>query len=141
VEHNPSAGEAHIRVDRTLESPTRGSSASTSPFDAYAQPSTKASATFRENAERAEKLARALSATIKGEIDRLKGERRNDPERQAEIDFLEFVSTTLDQIAAAIGAARQAVAPRPLPPHLPRCETRPGRRLLCASPRGRDASK
>ena len=112
VEHNPSAGEAHIRVDRTLKSPTRGSSASTSPFDAYAQPSTKASATFRENAERAEKLARALSATIKGEIDRLKGERRNDPERQAEIDFLEFVSTTLDQIAAAIGAARQAVAPQ-----------------------------
>jgi hypothetical protein len=53
----------------------------------------------QENTERAEGLAWALSATIKQEIDRLQ------PERQAEIKFLEAVSETLDEIANAINKA------------------------------------
>lgn len=56
---------------------------------------------FQENTERAEGLAWALSATIKQEIDRLQ------PERQAEIKFLEAVSETLDEIANAINKARR----------------------------------
>jgi len=56
----------------------------------------------QENTERAEGLAWALSATIKQEIDRLQ------PERQAEIKFLEAVSATLDEIANAIDKARRA---------------------------------
>jgi hypothetical protein len=66
---------------------------------------------FRNNAERAEGLARALAATIKREIERLNNERHNDPARQAEIEFLEVVSSTLDEIAAAIGQARRAATP------------------------------
>jgi hypothetical protein len=67
---------------------------------------------FRSNAERAEGLAHALAATIKREIERLKSERHNDPARQAEIDFLEVVSATLDEIAAAIREARRAATPQ-----------------------------
>jgi hypothetical protein len=66
---------------------------------------------LRENAERAETLARALSTTIKRQIEQLKSERHNEPERQAEIDFLEVVSAKLDEIAAAIGEARRAATP------------------------------
>ncbi len=66
---------------------------------------------FRENAERAEALATALSTTIKQEIARLKDERRNDPERQTDIDFLEIVAATLDEIATTISEARRAATP------------------------------
>jgi hypothetical protein len=51
-------------------------------------------ADFREHAERGETLARALSTTIKQEIERLKSEKHNDPEGQAGIDFLEVISTS-----------------------------------------------
>jgi hypothetical protein len=68
--------------------------------------------TFREKAEGAEKLAQALSTTVRDEIERQKNVRPNDPERQAEIEFLEFVSISLDQIAAAIHQARQAATPQ-----------------------------
>jgi hypothetical protein len=60
----------------------------------------------RDNAERAEMLARSLATTIREEIGRLKG--RNEPEWRDQIDFLELVAATLDQIAAAIVEARQA---------------------------------
>ncbi len=66
---------------------------------------------FRQDAERAETLALALSATIKQQIEQLKNKRHNEPERQAEIDFLKIVSITLDEIAAAIGRARRAATP------------------------------
>jgi hypothetical protein len=51
-------------------------------------------ADFREHAERGETLARALSTTIKQEIERLKSEKHNDLEGQAGIDFLEVISTS-----------------------------------------------
>ena len=63
---------------------------------------------FREHAEQAERLAEALSRTIKREIERLDNEGRNEPAWQDEIEFLKLVSTTLDQIAVAIREARQA---------------------------------
>jgi hypothetical protein len=78
----------------------------------HAVPLEVVSPTFRENAERAETLAHALATTINREVERLKNERLNDPNRQAEIDFLEAVSATLDQIATAIGEARRAAAPQ-----------------------------
>ena len=56
----------------------------------------------RENAERAEALAWALSATIKQEVDRLQ------PEKQSEIKFLEAVSEMLDNLASAINEAKRA---------------------------------
>jgi len=56
----------------------------------------------RENAERAEALAWALSTTIKQEIDRLQ------PAKQSEIKFLETVSEMLDNLASAINEARRA---------------------------------
>ena len=58
----------------------------------------------RENAERAESLAWALSTTIKQEIDRLQ------PQKQSEIKFLEAVSEMLDNLASAINEARRATA-------------------------------
>ena len=79
---------------------------------------------FRDNAERAETLARALSTTIKREIERLKAERPNEPERQAEIDFLEIVSTTLDAIASAIREARRATTPQDREQKFVEAETR-----------------
>jgi hypothetical protein len=63
---------------------------------------------FREHAEQAERLAEALSRTIKREIERLENEGRNEPAWQDEIDFLKLVAATLDQIAVAIREARQA---------------------------------
>jgi hypothetical protein len=63
---------------------------------------------FRDNLERAESLARAASATIKRAIEQIKSKQLNEPEWQDEIDFLEFLSSTLDQIDAAIGDARRA---------------------------------
>ncbi len=65
----------------------------------------------RENAERAEKLARALSTILKQEIERLEDKRLNEPEWQTEIDFLKFVSASLDQIATAMGEARRSTTP------------------------------
>ena len=56
----------------------------------------------RENAERAEALAWALSTTIKQEIDRLQ------PAKQSEIKFLEAVSEMLDNLASAINEAKRA---------------------------------
>jgi len=56
----------------------------------------------RENAERAEALAWALSTTIKQEINRLQ------PEKQSEIKFLEAVSEVLDNLASAINEAKRA---------------------------------
>ena len=67
---------------------------------------------FRDNAERAEELARALSTTVNRGIEQLENERRNEPEWQAEIDFLKVVSATLEQIADAISQARQAATPQ-----------------------------
>lgn len=63
---------------------------------------------FRENLEHAEAKSRWLASTVRGLIDLLKSERRNDPERQAEIDFLEFVASGLERIADAIQEARRA---------------------------------
>jgi hypothetical protein len=63
---------------------------------------------FRENAERAEMLAQALSTTIKRQVEQLRSERHNETGWHAEIDFLEGVSATLDEIAAAIREARRA---------------------------------
>ena len=90
---------------------SRGSAvkASETPEAGTAPTAQRVPAAFRDNAERAEALAHALATTIKQEIERLKNERRNDSEGQAEIDFLEVVSATLDQIVDAIEQARQAV--------------------------------
>jgi hypothetical protein len=63
---------------------------------------------FREHAKEAEGLTKALSRTIKREIERLENEGRNEPAWRDEIDFLKLVSATLDQIAAAIWEAQQA---------------------------------
>ena len=63
---------------------------------------------FREHAEEAERLTEALSRTINRGIERLENERHNEPAWRDEIDFQKLVSTTLDQIAAAIREARQA---------------------------------
>ena len=67
---------------------------------------------FRDNAERAEMLARALSTTIREEIERLKDQRRNEPEWRDQIDFLKAAAATLDQIAEAISQARAAITPQ-----------------------------
>ena len=90
---------------------SRGSAvkASETPEAGTAPTAQRVPAAFRDNAERAEALAHALATTIKQEIERLKNERRNDSVGQAEIDFLEVVSATLDQIVDAIEQARQAV--------------------------------
>jgi len=53
-------------------------------------------------------LARALATTIREEIERLKDQRRNEPEWRDQIDFLELIAATLDQIVAAIAEARRA---------------------------------
>jgi hypothetical protein len=63
---------------------------------------------FRENLEHTETKSRWLASVVRGQIDLLKSERRNDPERQAEIDFLEFVASGLERIADAIREARRA---------------------------------
>jgi ribosome-associated translation inhibitor RaiA len=72
---------------------------------------TRASVSFRDHAEAAEKLAEALSRQIKREVERLESAGHNEPAWQDEIDFLKFVSSTLDQIAMAIRQARQAATP------------------------------
>ena len=66
---------------------------------------------FRDNAERAEMLARALATTIREEIGRLKDQRRNEPEWREQIDFLHAVAGALDNIVAAISEARRAATP------------------------------
>jgi hypothetical protein len=68
-------------------------------------------ASFRDNAERAEKLAGALATTIREEIRRLEDQRRNEPEWRGQIDFLRAVADTLDNIATAIAEARRAATP------------------------------
>ena len=64
---------------------------------------------FPPRSEITQNALKRLHMLIKQEIERLKNERRNDSEGQAEIDFLEVVSATLDQIVDAIEQARQAV--------------------------------
>jgi CheY-like chemotaxis protein len=71
----------------------------------------RATVSFRDHPEGAEKLAESLSREIKREIDRLTNQSRNDPAWKDQIDFLKFVSAALDQIAAAISDARQAATP------------------------------
>lgn len=100
-----------ISINRTNELATRNSAAAPSPEKLVVQ-TTRISRAFRDNAERAELLARALSTSIRNEIERLKGERRNDLERQAQIDFLEVISATLNEIADVIHEARQAATPQ-----------------------------
>jgi hypothetical protein len=78
---------------------------------------------FRDNVERAGILSRALAATVREEIGRLKHERRNDPEFT---DFLEFVATTLDQIAEAISQSRSAATPQGQEQELAKAETLAG---------------
>jgi hypothetical protein len=80
-------------------------------------------ASFRDNAEGAETLARALSTAIKEEIERLEDKRRNEPEWQAQIDFLKFVSASLEQIATAIGEARRSATPEDREQKFNRAET------------------
>ncbi len=71
----------------------------------------RATVSFRDHAEGAEKLTEALSREIKREIERLTNAGHNEPAWQDEIDFLRSVSATLDQIATAISEARQAATP------------------------------
>ena len=61
--------------------------------------------------------------TVREEIERLKHERRNDPEFT---DFLEFVGTTLDQIAEAISQSRLAATPQGQEQELAKAETLAG---------------
>jgi hypothetical protein len=89
------AGESGLHADINVVPPS-------------ARLSTGPTVSYRDNPEGAESLTRALSATVKGEIERLESKRLNEPEWQDQIDFLKFVSLTLDQIATAIGEARQA---------------------------------
>ncbi len=78
---------------------------------------------FRDNLDRAERLAKAASATIKRAIDELKSRRLNEPDWQAEIDFLELLFSTFDQIADAISDARRAATPEDREQKLERAET------------------
>jgi hypothetical protein len=78
---------------------------------------------FRDNVERAEILSRALAVAVREEIERLKHERRNDPEFT---DFLEFVATTLDQIGEAISQSRSAATPEDQEQELAEAETLAG---------------
>jgi hypothetical protein len=66
---------------------------------------------FRDNAERAEMLARALATTIREEIRRLEDRRLNEPEWRDQIDFLRGVADALDNIVTAISDARRAATP------------------------------
>jgi len=65
---------------------------------------------FRDRADRAENLTRALAVAVRQESERIKAERRNDTAEL--IDFLNFVAATLDQIADAISQARAATNPQ-----------------------------
>jgi hypothetical protein len=61
--------------------------------------------------ERADTLARALSRTVNQEVERIRNERRNDPDADIIIGFLTEIAAVLDQIAASIEEARAAGSP------------------------------
>jgi hypothetical protein len=69
-------------------------------------------AQFRENPERAEMLGRAWATKIRQEIERLEGQRRNEPEWRDQIDFLRAIADALDNIVTAISEARRAATPK-----------------------------
>jgi hypothetical protein len=96
----PMAGEGTMTVVADSGAPLETNAAT--------QPSQLVSYAFRENAEHAEALARGLSKAIKDQIERLKGQRHNEPEWQGEIDFLELISAGLDRLATLISEAKCA---------------------------------
>jgi hypothetical protein len=64
---------------------------------------------IRERVEDAQPLARSLHQSVSEELQRIKGERRNEGDAALMMDYLTNAAAILDQIATALGGARLAI--------------------------------